>query len=58
MSFDPYEFDRSLGQVQETQGQYTVKTFLWVVLGLLITFGVAMLGWVTNLTLIALIHFP
>ena len=27
MSFDPYEFDRSLGQVQETQGQYTVKTF-------------------------------
>ena len=58
MSFDPYEFDRSLGQSQETQGQYTVKTFLWVMLGLLITFGVAMLGWVTNLTLIALIHFP
>ena len=58
MSFDPYEFDRSLGQSQETQGQYTVKTFLWVMLGLLITFGVAMLGWVTNITLIALIKFP
>lgn len=58
MSFDPYEFDRSLGQSQETLGQYTVKTFLWVVLGLLVTFGVAMLGWVTDLTLIVLMRFP
>ena len=36
MSFDPYEFDRSMmreGQL-ETLGQYTSKTFLWMVLGL------------------------
>ena len=36
MSFDPYEFDRSMmreGQM-ETLGQYTSKTFLWMVLGL------------------------
>ena len=41
MSFDPYEFDRSYvprGQT-ETLGQYTYRTFLWMALGLLVTFG-------------------
>ena len=49
MSFDPYEFDRSMtsGQV-ETLGQYTAKTFLWMVLGLMITFAVAMVSWMTG----------
>lgn len=56
MSFDPYEFDRDYGQSSrmESIGQYTAKTFLWMVLGLLVTFGIALLGWVTNATLYAL----
>ncbi len=43
MSFDPNEFDRSYapaGQV-ESLGQYTAKTFLWMCLGLLVTFAVS-----------------
>ena len=46
MSFDPYEFDRDYGQSSrmESIGQYTAKTFLWMVLGLLVTFGIALLG--------------
>lgn len=50
MSFDPYEFDRSLapeGQL-ETLGQYTAKTFLWMVLGLMVTFAVALVSWMTG----------
>ena len=60
MSFDPYELDRSYtpaGQV-ETVGQYTTKTFLWMVLGLLVTFGVAIVCWTTNATLYALVYIP
>ena len=42
MSFDPYEFDRGYASSQrDTIGQYTAKTFLWMMLGLLVTFGVA-----------------
>lgn len=60
MSFDPYEFDRDYGQSSrmESIGQYTAKTFLWMVLGLLVTFGIALLGWVTNATLYALAYVP
>ncbi|MCI8869523.1 MAG: Bax inhibitor-1/YccA family protein [Lawsonibacter sp.] len=60
MSFDPYELDRSYtpaGQV-ETIGQYTAKTFLWMVLGLLVTFGIAVVCWATNATLYALVYIP
>lgn len=60
MSFDPYEFDRSMmreGQM-ETLGQYTSKTFLWMVLGLMITFGVAIVCWITDATYYTLIYFP
>lgn len=54
MSFDPYEFDRSYAQAgQESLGQYTAKTFLWMVLGLLITFGVAIASWMTGAVYIA-----
>jgi len=50
MSFDPYEFDRGSipSGYTESLGQYTAKTFLWMVLGLLITFGVAIICWVTG----------
>ena len=50
MSFDPYEFDRSyvpVGQ-RETLSQYTVKTFWWMFLGLAVTFGVALAGYLTQ----------
>ena len=52
MSFDPYEFDRSYvprGQT-ETLGQYTYRTFLWMALGLLVTFGVSVFLYATDLT--------
>ena len=51
MSFDPYEFDRGYASSQgDTLGQYTAKTFLWMMLGLLVTFGVAAIGYATDLT--------
>ena len=45
MSFDPYEFDRSYGSSAHgiSEGEYTARTFLWMVLGLMVTFGVAAL---------------
>lgn len=50
MSFDPYEFDRGYPQSWgESLGEYTAKTFLWMVAGLLVTFGVGVLGWSTGL---------
>ena len=40
MSFDPYEFDRNYASHQaDTLGQYTAKTFLWMVLGLLVCYA-------------------
>lgn len=59
MSFNPYEFDRSLtpeGQM-ETIGQYTAKTFQWMVLGLMITFGVAIGCWLTDTTYYIMTRF-
>ena len=59
MSFDPYEFDRGYASSQgDTLGQYTAKTFLWMMLGLLVTFGVAVGCWITNATLYALYYVP
>ncbi|MCI8303053.1 MAG: Bax inhibitor-1/YccA family protein [Lawsonibacter sp.] len=59
MSFDPYEFDRDYSVSQgDTLGQYTAKTFLWMVLGLLVTFGVAVGCWITDATIYAIIAFP
>lgn len=60
MSFDPYEFDRSYPAAGAglTESQYTVRTFLWMVLGLMITFGVAVAGWLTNVTMFVLVSFP
>ena len=51
MSFDPYEFDRGYASsTGDTLGQYTAKTFLWMMLGLLVTFGVATFGYITDIT--------
>ena len=59
MSFDPSEFDRGYTSAQgETLGQYTAKTFLWMVLGLLVTFGVAVGCWLTNATIYAIVYIP
>ena len=57
MSFDPYEFDRGYGSSAQglSEGEYTARTFLWMVLGLMVTFGVAVLCWLTNATIYALI---
>ena len=60
MSFDPYEFDRGYGSSAQglSEGEYTARTFLWMVLGLMVTFGVAVLCWLTNATIYALILIP
>ena len=59
MSFDPYEFDRGYASsMGDTLGQYTAKTFLWMVLGLLVTFGVAVGCWLTNATIYAIVYIP
>lgn len=62
MSFNPYEFDRDYSQAQgETQGQYTAKTFLWMFLGLMVTFAVALTMYLTGGVLVVFsipgIHF-
>ena len=59
MSFDPYEFDRGYASsTGDTLGQYTAKTFLWMVLGLLVTFGVAVSGWVTGIAGYIIVMYP
>ena len=59
MSFNPNEFDRSYPAAQsDSLGQYTAKTFLWVMAGLLITFSVAMISWSTNFTIYTIYHMP
>ena len=60
MSFDPYELDRDYGAQRRaiTEGEYTARTFLWMVLGLLITFGVAVACWLTNATLYIRVRAP
>ena len=59
MSFNPYEFDRSYSSSRgDTLGQYTAKTFLWMMLGLLITFAVAVGCWVTDATIYSLMYIP
>lgn len=59
MSFDPYEFDRGYASsMGDTLGQYTAKTFLWMVLGLLVTFGVAIGCWITDALYYAFYYVP
>ena len=53
MPFDPNAFDRSY-PMPETLSQYTAKTFLWMVLGLLITFAVAIGSWITGMVLVTI----
>lgn len=50
MAFDPHELDRDYGAPSGviTEAQYTTRTFLWMMLGLMVTFGVALVGWMTN----------
>ncbi len=43
---------------QESLNQYTVKTFLWMVLGLGITFAVAVVSWITGFTVLTLRAIP
>lgn len=51
MNFNPYEFDNGYASSRgDTLGQYTARTFLWMVLGLLVTFGVAVGCWVSGAT--------
>ena len=60
MAFDPHELDRDYGAPSGviTEAQYTTRTFLWMTLGLMVTFGVALVGWMTNATLYLFSAFP
>lgn len=60
MSYNPYEFDRSIVHEGQyiTLGQYTARTFMWMVLGLMITFGTAIVGWLTSATVWVLYTIP
>lgn len=60
MSFDPREFDRSMPSQPrvETLGEYTSQTFLWMVLGLMVTFSTALVCWMTGLVFYVIhVHF-
>lgn len=60
MSFDPYEFDRDYGSSNRVvlEGEYVAQTFLWMVLGLMVTFGVAIVCWITDLTWYVNVYAP
>ncbi len=50
MSFDPYQFDRSHPSSESYPfGLYLSNTFLWLFLGLMLTFGVALVCWLTGI---------
>ena len=56
MSFDPHEFDRSYGRQEGYYplGLFMSNTFLWMFLGLMITFGVAVVCWMTGAAFLVL----
>ena len=55
MSFDPYEFDRSYRSEEDYPlGLYMSNVFLWMFLGLMITFGVAIGCWISGAALVVL----
>ena len=45
-------------QSTEALGTYTAKTFLWMFLGLLVTFGVALWGYASLSTIYLLVRYP
>ena len=47
MNFEPNEYGRDLNTFGESYplGLHLSNTFLWMFLGLMITFGVALVGW-------------
>ena len=49
---------REQGQLTESLPSYTAKTFLWMFLGLLTTFGVAVGCYVSGLTIYAFLSIP
>lgn len=53
MRFDPGEFDRSYPSSGAYPfGLYLSNTFLWMFFGLLLTFGTALLGWMTGVAVL------
>ena len=59
MSFEPLNQDGmnnyydSTWQAQESLGEYTAKTYMWMFLGLLLTFGIGFSGYASGLVLYA-----
>lgn len=57
---DFYNRERSAERygTTETVGQYTAKTFLWMFIGLMVTFGVAVAGYASGFTIWMLVSVP
>lgn len=52
MGYEPMnESWQMAGERHETLGQYVAKTYLWMFAGLLVTFGIALAGYVTGASL-------
>ncbi len=56
MNQNDFSFDSDY--VRETPGSYTARTFFWMFLGLLTTFGVALYGYISGLMWYALYTIP
>lgn len=48
MRLNGYDYDEYSGYARDSISAYTVKTFLWMFLGLMTTFAVALFGYVTG----------
>lgn len=57
--YENYDLSFPTGQPAETIGEYTGKTFLWMTLGLMITFAVAIACWFTQaFVLLSVLQLP
>lgn len=57
MRLNGYDYDEFSGYARESIATYTVKTFLWMFLGLMTTFAVALFGYVTG-TIVYIFAIP
>ncbi|MCR5369506.1 MAG: Bax inhibitor-1/YccA family protein [Clostridium sp.] len=53
MNREPVNYYEDAWQAQETLGEYTAKTYLWMFLGLLVTFGIGLSGYLSGAVLYA-----
>ena len=57
-NYDPYNYGGMGFAGGMTLGEYTARTYLWMVVGLLVTFAVAIGSWITGFTFYSLAAVP